>query len=172
MSPEEITLERFKFIFFVEWAHRTLGNAIGGLLIVPFTYFAARGYFKPRMTKRMTGLLLLLGTQGLIGWWMVKSGLHAKPDYHTSPRVSVYRLFVHLNTAMVIYSFSLWHGLSLLRQAPETTWTVNNFKQMKNIRIASIALLFLISLNISSGSIVAGLDAGKVFNTWPDMNGA
>ena len=171
MSPEDITLERFKFIFFVEWAHRTLGNTIGGILFLPFAYFSARGYFKKRMLKRMGGLVGLLGVQGLIGWWMVRSGLQAKPDYHISPRVSVYRLFVHLNTAMLIYSFGLWHGLSLLRQAPESSWNLSNFSSMKKIRSVSLALMFLISLNISSGSIVAGLDAGKVFNTWPDMNG-
>lgn len=172
LSPEEVTLEKFKFIFFVEWAHRTLGNAIGGILILPFTYFAIRRYFRPRMLKRMSGLLLMLGTQGLIGWWMVKSGLHAKPDYHTSPRVSVYRLFVHLNAAMMIYGFALWHGLTLIRQNPESVWNPKNFQSMNKVRGYSKLLLFLVTFNIASGSIVAGLDAGKVFNTWPDMNGA
>ena len=135
-------------------------------------YFWGRGYLKPRMKKRLGFLLLLGGTQGLIGWWMVKSGLMAKPDYHTSPRVSVYRLFVHLNMAMVIYSFSLWHGLTLVRTPAEMAWTVENFKTMRSLRRYGIGLLALIALNISSGSIVAGLDAGKVFNTWPLMNGA
>jgi heme A synthase len=73
---------------------------------------------------------------------------------------------------MVIYGFALWHGLTLVRQAPESVWTTDNFKSMKKVRWASKLLLFLVALNISSGSIVAGLDAGKVFNTWPDMNGA
>lgn len=124
------------------------------------------------MKKRMLSLMLLIGGQGLIGWWMVKSGLLPKPDYHVSPRVSVYRLFVHLNMAMVIYGFTLWQGLSLLRMAPEKTWNVGNFKTMLGVRRFAIILIHLLALNISSGSIVAGLDAGKVFNTWPDMNGA
>lgn len=120
----------------------------------------------------MATLMGLIGCQGIIGWWMVKSGLMAKPNYQSAPRVSVYRLFVHLNMAMLIYSFSLWHGLCLVRRPQELTWTLKNFKTMTGVRRYGIILIHLLALNISSGSIVAGLDAGKVFNTWPDMNGA
>ena len=149
-----------------------LGRSIGVLFGLPFAYFWARGYFKTRLKLRLGGLFVLGGLQGLIGWWMVRSGLQPKPQYQTKPRVSVYRLFVHLNMAMVIYSVSLWHGLVLLRKPVELTWTAQNFRRMRVLRIGSVSMLGLIALNISSGSIVAGLDAGKVFNTWPLMNGA
>lgn len=103
---------------------------------------------------------------------MVKSGLMKKPDYHISPKVSVYRLFVHLNMAMVIFSFLSWNAYTLLRVSAESTWTLKNFKKMKNVRSWTIAILSIISVNIASGAIVAGLDAGSVFQTWPLMNGA
>lgn len=135
------------------------------------TYFWIRGYLKRPLKKRLLGLLAIGGCQGLIGWWMVKSGLLAKPSYHKEPRVSVYRLFVHLNTAMIIFSLLLWNGLTLVRTAPEFTWKFANPMDMLRMKKVSTASLHLIALAIAAGSIVAGLDAGKVFNTWPLMNG-
>jgi cytochrome c oxidase assembly protein subunit 15 len=79
----------FKRIYFVEYAHRLWGNAIGMMFGLPMIYFWARGYFKRKMKLRMLGLLALGGTQGLIGWWMVKSGLMPKPGYQTEPRVQL-----------------------------------------------------------------------------------
>ena len=80
-------MERFKGIFNVEYAHRLLGKCIGVIFGVPFVYFGARGYLRPKMFRRLGFLFALGGTQGLIGWWMVKSGLKEKPDYQTRPRV-------------------------------------------------------------------------------------
>lgn len=135
-------------------------------------YFWARGYFKTNMKYRMMGLLGIGGLQGLIGWWMVRSGLGPKPAYQTQPRVSVYRLFVHLNTAIFIYSVLFWNGLTLLRPAPETTWRVLNDSHLLKTRKFAMIAIHLLALTIGAGSIVAGIDAGKVFNTWPLMNGS
>lgn len=156
----------------MEYAHRAYGNAIGLIFGLPMVYFWARGCFLKKMKLRMLGLLALGGSQGLIGWWMVKSGLKPKPEYHLEPKVSVYRLFVHLNTAMLIYSLLLWNGLTLFRSAPEVSWRIIDFESMLRARRWAKHALYFTALTIAAGSIVAGLNAGKVFNTWPTMNGA
>ena len=177
MASDKIDLKGFKRIFFVEWAHRAFGNAIGLIFGLPMVYFWARGSFRGPMKKRMLGLLALGGSQGLIGWWMVKSGLQAKPTYHTEPKVapahqvSVYRLFVHLNCAMGIFSLLLWNGLTLVRPSAEASWRAINIPNMLKTRKWAMLTIHLLALTIAAGSIVAGLDAGKVFNTWPLMNG-
>ena len=105
-----------------------MGNVIGFAFALPLTYFLARGALKKPMIMRLLGLLGLGGTQGFIGWWMVKSGLEKKPDYHISPKVSVYRLFVHLNMAMIIFSLLFWNSMTLLQGPAEKAWTKSNFK--------------------------------------------
>eukprot|EP01016_Furgasonia_blochmanni_P003591 TRINITY_DN1140_c0_g1_i3.p1 TRINITY_DN1140_c0_g1~~TRINITY_DN1140_c0_g1_i3.p1 ORF type:complete len:476 (+),score=60.82 TRINITY_DN1140_c0_g1_i3:64-1491(+) len=172
LANKGMTLEQFKPIFFVEFFHRLWGNIIGGLFTLPMVYFMGRGYIRPKLRNRLVGLLLLGGTQGLIGWWMVKSGMQAKPEYQSRPRVSTYRLFVHLNTAIFIYSVLFWQSLNLLRTGPERFLTGEIFKSSMSVRGKMIGILHLIALNILSGALVAGIDAGKVHNTWPDMNGA
>lgn len=165
-------LKGFKRIFLVEYAHRVYGNFLGILFAAPMIYFWSRGYFLRPMKKRMLGLLLLGGSQGLIGWWMVRSGLLSKPNYQTKPRVSVYRLFVHLNTAIGIFSILLWNGLTLTRGTAEIVWkSVHENNMLKSRKLGMIAIHFL-AATIAAGSIVAGIDGGKVFNTWPLMNGA
>lgn len=167
-----ISVDYFKFIFLVEYSHRALGNIIGFLFTVPFGYFIARGYITPKLRNRCLALLALGGTQGLIGWWMVRSGLDKKPEYQSRPRVSTYRLFVHLNTAIVIYGTLLWNAMNLLRPAQEKAITLGTLDGMKSARGKMILILHFIAFNIMTGVTVAGIDAGKVFNTWPDMNGA
>lgn len=88
LAETKIEMPRFKRIFIIEYAHRVYGNAIGILFGVPMIYFMAKGYFKRSMILRMLGLLGIGATQGLIGWWMVKSGLRPKPAYQAEPRVS------------------------------------------------------------------------------------
>ncbi len=102
---------------------------------------------------------------------MVKSGMKEKPAYQSRPRVSTYRLFVHLNTAIVIYSTLLWNALNLLRpQKIDQQLTEFSLKNMKSMRRGAIIILHFIACNIISGVCVAGIDAGKLYNTWPLMN--
>lgn len=172
MAHTKIDLQGFKRIFLVEYAHRAWGNVIGLMFGLPMMYFWSKGYFKRLMKWRMVGLLGIGASQGLIGWWMVRSGLGPKPNYQVEPRVSVYRLFVHLNTAIAIYSILLWNGMTLLRTSPEFTWRLLNVASMLRARKFGISATHLLGITIAAGSIVAGIDAGKVFNTWPLMNGA
>jgi len=171
LANKDMDVHAFKSIFLVEYAHRTLGNIIGAMFGLPLIYFLGRGYLRPKLRNRCLGLFAFGGVQGLIGWWMVKSGMQEKPDYQTRPRVSPYRLLVHLNAAILIYGALFWNGLNLVRAPAEATYTEAFAKGMKTARGKMIAILHFIALNIISGVTVAGIDAGKVFNTWPDMNG-
>ncbi|EAS07659.1 cytochrome C oxidase assembly protein COX15, putative (macronuclear) [Tetrahymena thermophila SB210] len=168
---KNMDLNGFKKIFFVEWAHRLWGSSLGILFGVPLLGFAALGWLKKPMFFRLTAMLGLGGLQGLIGWWMVKSGFEQKPDYQTKPRVSVYRLFTHLNMAIVLYGALLWNGLTLIRKPQQQALQLSHLAGTKTMRGLGIGLLHFVALNIMSGAIVAGIDAGKGFNTWPDMNG-
>lgn len=100
---------------------------------------------------------------------MVKSGLGEKPEYHAKPRVSTYRLGVHLSTAIVIYSLLLWNSMNLL--LPAQILSQIQLKNVKSVRRMALLLIHCIGLNLLSGVGVAGIDAGKVYNTWPLMNG-
>lgn len=118
-----MSVSEFKRIFYYEWAHRVLGRAIGVAFAVPFLYFGAKGYLNASLKKRLAVLFTLGGAQGLVGWWMVKSGLDEDLDH---PRVSPYRylnpyssslahssLAFHLGTAFTIYVMLLQTALSL-----------------------------------------------------------
>lgn len=102
---------------------------------------------------------------------MVKSGMKDKPAYQSRPRVSTYRLSVHLNTAIIIYSILLWNALNLLKpQINGNKISEFSAKNMKSMRRGAILILHFIAFNILSGVFVAGIDAGKLYNTWPLMN--
>lgn len=171
LATEEVTLSVFKRIFFVEYFHRLMGNALGFAFGLPLVYFMGRGYFTRNMKFRMLGLLGFGGLQGFIGWWMVKSGLKEKPDYQSRPRVSTYRLLVHNSCAVTIYAFLLYHGFILSRKSNKSL-TSQQFANVLRAKKGAILLVHLIALNLITGVTVAGIDAGKVFNTWPLMNGA
>lgn len=123
-SPEfkqlnsHITLEEFKFIFSMEWGHRLVGRCIGAFFILPALYFYARGKFTPRVTKRVGILTGLLGLQGFIGWWMVKSGLDEEQlaERKSKPTVSQYRLTTHLSAAFLMYLGVLWTAFEILNE--------------------------------------------------------
>ncbi|XP_072196195.1 heme A synthase COX15 isoform X2 [Excalfactoria chinensis] len=102
---------------------------------------------------------------GLLGWYMVKSGLEEKPDSYDIPRVSQYRLAAHLGSALVLYSASLWMGLSLLLPRHQLHET-RQLLQLRHFAHGATALIFLTAL---SGAFVAGLDAGLVYNSFPKM---
>lgn len=127
------------------------------------------------MKIRMWGLLLLGASQGLIGWWMVKSGIHKKDNYLPAPSVSSYRLIVHNSMALGLYTALIYHYFILKNHTnfkTNITQYLSNIKSNNKFRRFAWILLLFVSLNMISGASVAGIQAGKVFNTWPSMNGS
>ncbi len=153
-----MTLEGFKGIFWWEWSHRLLGRLLGVLFIVPFLWFAYVGAIKRGDWPRMLLLFLLGGLQGFIGWWMVSSGLEVRTS------VSQYRLAIHLGTALLLLVAILWIALEYLRGSDRERSDAGGTKR---------GLLFagLVYFQMLLGALVAGLHAGLIYNTWPDMNG-
>ena len=147
-----MTIDEFKVIFWWEWAHRFLGRLIGLGFLIPLLYFS----FKIEISKLLNLYLifLLICFQGFLGWYMVQSGLIDKVD------VSHFRLSVHLIIAFLILSLIFWNYLKI-------KIVVKNFSKLNS----SIPLLFLILifLQIIIGAFVSGMDAGKIYNTWPLM---
>jgi cytochrome c oxidase assembly protein subunit 15 len=148
-----MSLDEFKTIYRFEYAHRLLGRAIGAAFLLPFLWFLARGRLPSRLAWRLAGIFLLGALQALIGWWMVRSGLVDRPD------VSQYRLAVHLGLAFAILGLLLAAGWRALWPA-----------QPARDRYAW-AVLALVYLQVLSGALVAGLDAGLHYNTFPTMDG-
>ena len=141
----------FKFIFFWEYFHRVWGRLIGLFILIPFLYFIFTKKLKNIILFRSSIILCLVCVQGLIGWWMVKSGLNEIAT------VSQYRLSVHLSMAFIILGISFWTALDLFEGAP------------KNLKSYDIIPLLFISLTIIAGTFVSGMDAGLVYNTFPYM---
>ncbi|SPQ26826.1 b4bd6397-f44e-4cc4-a3fc-ac87ad924407 [Thermothielavioides terrestris] len=183
-SPEfkllnpHMDLAEFKKIYFMEWAHRLWGRFIGLSFVIPTVYFIARRRVTPRMAANLVGISGLIGFQGFIGWWMVKSGLKDDlfaPGSH--PRVSQYRLTVHLATAFICYAWMLLSGLGVLRthrllRDPETAAKSLAALQSPTLRVlrgSVAALTVLIFTTVLSGALVAGLDAGLIYNEFPKM---
>ncbi len=153
-----MSLDEFKGIFYMEWAHRLLGRLIGVAFLLPFLYFLARRRITRALVPKLATLFVLGGLQGALGWYMVKSGLV------DNPHVSAYRLTAHLAFAVIIYAYLFWTALGLLyppaaRPAPD------------GLRRFGAAVTALIFLMILSGGFVAGNKAGFAFNTFPLMNG-
>ncbi|MEO2056178.1 MAG: COX15/CtaA family protein [Flavobacteriaceae bacterium] len=151
-----ISLKEFKGIFFWEWLHRAIGRAIGLVFIIPFLYFLITRQLDKSTIKKTIILLILGGFQGLLGWYMVKSGLVDRPD------VSHYRLAAHLTTAFATFAFTLWVALDLIFPIKQT---IN--KAYRNLIRISLIILFI---QIIYGAFVAGLDAGFIHNHWPMMS--
>jgi cytochrome c oxidase assembly protein subunit 15 len=129
----------------------------------PFAFFTAKKIILPKMRNRLLALLGLGGLQGMIGWWMVKSGLKEKPEYQDRPRVSPYRLMTHLMMATAIYSGILYNAFTLLiKPTPVDPNNLEQIKYLKKMRIIGIVMIKCLLLNIISGALVAGIDAGKV----------
>jgi cytochrome c oxidase assembly protein subunit 15 len=149
-----MTLEGFKGIFWWEWTHRLLGRLLGVVFFVPFVWFAAVGAIKRSDWPRMLLLFVLGGLQGFIGWWMVTSGLETRLS------VSQYRLAIHLGAALLLLVAILWIALEYLRG-----------DSGKGDAKRGFAFAGLVYFQMLLGALVAGLHAGLVYNTWPDMNG-
>jgi len=149
-----MTLEQFKGIFWWEWIHRFLGRLLGVVFFVPFVWFAATGAIKRSEWPRFVVLFLLGGLQGFIGWWMVTSGLETRVS------VSQYRLAIHLGAALLLLIAILWIALEYLRGGNST-----------GLSKRATGFVALVYGQMLLGALVAGLHAGLIYNTWPDMNG-
>jgi cytochrome c oxidase assembly protein subunit 15 len=165
-SPEfqkvnrHMTVDGFKQIFYLEYAHRMLGRFIGLFFLFPFLYFLFSGKIKEGLTAKLVFMFVLGGLQGLLGWYMVKSGLV------DNPHVSQYRLTAHLITAIMIYAFILWTAWSLLNNEPRIA---RRDSLKPGFRRVVHYLMLLLVITIVSGGFVAGLKAGLIFNTFPKM---
>jgi cytochrome c oxidase assembly protein subunit 15 len=113
-----ISLEEYKFIYFMEWFHRMWGRAIGVAFAVPFMVFGVRGMVSRSMFKKLAVAMGMGGCQGLVGWYMVKSGLEKPKEEGQEVHVSPYRLCMHLTSAFIIYSYVMWLAMSVLRPRP------------------------------------------------------
>ncbi len=151
-----MSLEAFKSIFMYEYLHRVLGRLIGLLFFIPLVYFAARGRIRQGLLPKLVLLFFLGGCQGLLGWYMVKSGLV------DNPRVSQYRLTAHLGLAVAIYAYMLWLAFDLLFRGRAVTGS-------RPFAGSSRVLVGLVYLMILSGGLVAGIRAGFAYSTWPLM---
>ncbi|KAJ8438578.1 hypothetical protein Cgig2_024667 [Carnegiea gigantea] len=163
-----MSLEDFKFIYWMEYAHRMWGRALGIMFALPFSYFLRKGYITLRLGMRLSALVALGAGQGLIGWWMVKSGLEEPESEYSEPRVSPYRLAAHLTSAFVIYCGLLWTALSVVMPEPpgESLAWVHGAAKVKTL---AIPVSLLVGITAVSGAFVAGNDAGRAYNTFPKM---
>eukprot|EP01114_Cavostelium_apophysatum_P023335 TRINITY_DN8753_c0_g1_i1.p1 TRINITY_DN8753_c0_g1~~TRINITY_DN8753_c0_g1_i1.p1 ORF type:complete len:461 (+),score=22.53 TRINITY_DN8753_c0_g1_i1:86-1468(+) len=173
-SPEYIklntgmTVEEYKQIYWMEWSHREWGRIIGLVYTIPFLYFTYRGYIRGKLLKQCTGMLALLGFQGALGWYMVKSGLEHKnfEENNSVPRVSQYRLAAHLSSAVALYSGMMWISMGILSPHKYLGASIN--PALRGIAVGTSHLAYLTAF---SGAFVAGLDAGLIYNTFPLMGG-
>lgn len=157
-----ISLPDFKFLFFWEWFHRLIGRVIGVIVLVPGIYFYARKMITKRLAVRVTVGFILGGLQGALGWFMVMSGLSERTS------VSHFRLAAHLGLALLILSYFVWLTRSVFvgeRKLAEDQETAAHFMRP---RMKYIYVIFIIQ--IIYGAFVAGMKAGKIFNTFPLMD--
>jgi cytochrome c oxidase assembly protein subunit 15 len=152
-----MTLDAFKSIFWMEWAHRLLARGVGFIFALPLLYFAVTRRIERGLGPKLVGILLLGGLQGAVGWWMVASGLVGRVD------VSQYRLATHLTLAAFIFTATMVvaRGLAPHSQPPADRPTQ---------RLAGI-MVILVLIQLYLGGLVAGLHAGLSYNTWPLMDG-
>jgi cytochrome c oxidase assembly protein subunit 15 len=152
-----MSLDEFKGIFYWEYGHRVLGRSIGLVFFVPFAILWLLGKIEKSLLPKLVIALVLGGLQGLMGWYMVMSGLV------DMPRVSHYRLAAHLMLALVILCYLAWIIFDL--------WNLEKIKVPHFLRYLSLTILGVASLQILFGAFTAGLRAGLGFNTFPLMNG-
>ena len=164
-SPEYLkvnvgmSLEAFKGIFYWEYGHRVLGRVIGMIYLLPLLFFLARGMVPKSWYVRLLGLFILGGLQGLMGWYMVKSGLV------DVPRVSQYRLTAHLGLALLIFTCMVWFAMDFLRGEQRAKHASPIYLKSTLLVVAVVFIMML------SGGFVAGTKAGFIMNTFPMMNG-
>ncbi|CAN0199221.1 unnamed protein product, partial [Ectocarpus sp. 12 AP-2014] len=177
-----MTLDEFKHIFFWEYAHRMLGRVLGVVYGVPLLYFGLRGRIPAHIRGRVAGLFALGGAQGLVGWWMVKSGLEdrsADLAVGKEIRVSPYRLAAHLATAFTTFSLLVHTGFQALdgprAASPSATDAARRLldagvmRQGSNLRVIAMGVCGAAFVTAVSGAFVAGNDAGRCYNCFPKM---
>ena len=152
-----MTISEFKVIFWWEYVHRLLGRIVGLAYLIPLIYFTYKNYFNKKSLITYYLILLLIIFQGIIGWFMVKSGLSERTD------VSHYRLSLHLTFAFIILTLLIWNYLKVKK---------SKIFYRKNKLPFNLPFVFflLIMTQISTGALVSGLDAGNIYQTWPLMN--
>lgn len=175
-SNYNMTLEEFKRIWWMEYLHRTWGRLIGAIFIIPAACFWFKGMLKSGMKARVVVLGSLIGLQGLMGWYMVKSGLEDRfVELSDVPRVSQYRLAAHLGLALLLYTGFLYNALDHLIPAQKLTAVDlsgvpgNAMKALRRFKGLVHSAKGLIVLTALSGAFVAGMDAGLIYNTFPKM---
>lgn len=158
-----MSLDQFKTIYWWEWSHRVLARLTGAVFLAPFLFFLWRGWIAPQLRMRLWAIFGAGAALGAVGWWMVSSGLAG------SARVSVsqYRLAFHLTLACAIYAAVLWTAQGLSAKALAGRAAVP-----ARLRITAFVLAMLVLIQIYLGALVAGLDAGLTYNTWPLIDGA
>jgi heme a synthase len=152
-----MSLAAFKAIYWWEWAHRFLGRLIGLVVLAPLVAFWLMGWIERALLPKLIAMFVFGGLQGAVGWWMVASGLTERTD------VSQYRLAIHLTLACAILAYVQWVARGLAPGADAAA--------PRRLRRAGLLILGLVFLQIFLGGLVAGLDAGLTFNTWPLMDG-
>ncbi|MGX7743681.1 COX15/CtaA family protein [Rhodopseudomonas parapalustris] len=153
-----MTLDQFKTIFWWEWSHRLLGRVIGVAYLLPFLWFLWRGAIGAEWKRALWIIFALGALQGAVGWWMVASGLTQRTE------VSQVRLATHLSLALIIYAAIVWTLRRMsgrVRQAAPA-----------RLKATALVLLGLTFVQLYAGALVAGLRAGRVYNTWPTIDGA
>src|SRR5258707_15194051 len=151
-------LAEFKTIFWWEWSYRLLGRVIGVAYLLPFLWFLWRGALSAELRRRLWLIFGLGALQGAVGWWMVASGLSQRVE------VSQYRLATHLVLALLIFAAVVW-TLRRLADRPRSAAS-------SRLKMTSMVLVVVTFVQLYLGALVAGLRAGRVYNTWPDIDGA
>lgn len=157
----DMTVEGFKAIFWWEYLHRLWGRLIAVAFLVPFVWFLIRGKLTRAEAPRLIALFALGGLQGLAGWFMVASGFQDRVD------VSQYRLVIHLMLALAIFALMLWYAMDYLDARP----LQGDRAQAADLARHAKWMNILIAFQIALGGLVAGTDAGFVYNDFPMMNG-
>ncbi len=153
-----MSLDQFRVIYWWEWSHRLLARMTGAVFLLPFMFFLWRGWVPKRLRLRLWAIFGAGALLGAVGWWMVASGLADRVS------VSQYRLAFHMTLAVAIYGAVLWTAQQLtppvIQPAPA------------RLRVGALVVAIMVLVQIYLGALVAGLDAGLVFNTWPLIDGA
>jgi cytochrome c oxidase assembly protein subunit 15 len=154
-----MNLDQFKTIYWWEWTHRLVARTTGAVFLLPFLFFLGRGWVPRRLQWRLWTIFGAGALLGVVGWWMVSSGLSG-----TRVNVSQYRLAFHLTLACAIYAAIVWTAQQLTLQAGGAA--------PQRLRVVALAIAALLLIQVYLGALVAGIHAGLVFNTWPLIDGA